>query len=176
MLKSKLLIGAIGLAILLAPQQLSSSTTVSEFMKDDIQTRTKEISKEVKLQKEFVSTHAEFIPEEKHEKEVIEDDSKEYIGKFTITHYCVCDTCNYPYGGYPAANGEDMVVGYTIAVDPKVIPLDTMIEIDGYDGIREAQDTGGRIKGNKIDVLVSSHKEAYKLGVKRDVDVWISKE
>lgn len=45
-----------------------------------------------------------------------------------------------------------------IAVDPSVIPLNTRVWVEGY-GEAIAADTGGAIKGNRIDVLVKS--EAY---------------
>lgn len=107
---------------------------------------------------------------------VEEIESREYLGKFRISHYCLCEICNYPYTHTIAANGEELVVGYSIAVDKKIIPLSSMIEIDGYDGVRRAMDTGGAIKGNRIDVLVSDHKLAYELGVKKEVDVYLIKE
>ncbi|MEG2053984.1 MAG: 3D domain-containing protein [Oscillospiraceae bacterium] len=46
-----------------------------------------------------------------------------------------------------------------MAVDPNIIPLGTWLYIDGV-GIRQAQDTGGAIKGNKIDVAVDTHQNA----------------
>jgi len=54
-----------------------------------------------------------------------------------------------------------------IAVDPKVIPLGTVIEIrlsDGtvIDGV--AADKGGAIKGQKVDVLHKTRKEALEFG------------
>lgn len=52
-----------------------------------------------------------------------------------------------------------------IAVDPRVIPLGTMIEVPGY-GVAIAGDTGGAIKGNKIDVHFSSVAEANAWGRK----------
>ncbi len=42
-----------------------------------------------------------------------------------------------------------------IAVDPSVIPLGTLVEIPGY-GIYRAADTGGAIKGNRIDIHMTS--------------------
>lgn len=45
-----------------------------------------------------------------------------------------------------------------IAVDPSVIPLGSVVKVEGY-GIAVAADTGGAIKGNKIDVLFPSEKD-----------------
>lgn len=52
-----------------------------------------------------------------------------------------------------------------IAVDPKVIKLGTKVHVEGY-GYAIAGDTGGSIKGNKIDVFFPSKNEAYKWGRK----------
>ena len=54
--------------------------------------------------------------------------------------------------------------GRTIAVDPSVIPLGSRVFIEGY-GVFIAEDTGGAIKGNKIDIAVSTHERANELGV-----------
>lgn len=53
-----------------------------------------------------------------------------------------------------------------IAVDPKVIPLGTKVWVDGY-GIAIAGDTGGSIKGNRIDVFMKTKKSAYSWGRKK---------
>ncbi|WP_322448623.1 ubiquitin-like domain-containing protein [Robertmurraya mangrovi] len=52
-----------------------------------------------------------------------------------------------------------------IAVDPSVIPLGTKVYVEGY-GYAIAGDTGGSIKGNKIDVLFQTKAEAYRWGRK----------
>lgn len=52
-----------------------------------------------------------------------------------------------------------------IAVDPKVIPLGSKVYVPGY-GTAIAGDTGGAIKGKKIDVFISSKKKAIQWGVK----------
>lgn len=53
-----------------------------------------------------------------------------------------------------------------IAVDPSVIPLGTKVFVEGY-GYAVAADTGGAIKGNKIDVFIANKSQAYKWGRKK---------
>ncbi|MFN2745803.1 MULTISPECIES: LysM peptidoglycan-binding and 3D domain-containing protein [unclassified Bacillus (in: firmicutes)] len=52
-----------------------------------------------------------------------------------------------------------------IAVDPDVIPLGTKVYVEGY-GEATAEDTGGAINGNKIDVFIPNKQDAMKWGVK----------
>lgn len=52
-----------------------------------------------------------------------------------------------------------------ISVDPKVIPLGTKVYVEGY-GEAIAADTGGAIKGKKIDVFMPSQSKALSWGVK----------
>ncbi|MEC0606363.1 LysM peptidoglycan-binding domain-containing protein [Bacillus inaquosorum] len=52
-----------------------------------------------------------------------------------------------------------------IAVDPNVIPLGSKVYVEGY-GEATAADTGGAIKGNKIDVFVPNKSDASNWGVK----------
>ncbi len=52
-----------------------------------------------------------------------------------------------------------------ISVDPKVIPLGTKVYVEGY-GEAIAADTGGAVKGKKIDVFMSSKTKALNWGVK----------
>ncbi|MFB6588373.1 3D domain-containing protein [Bacillus thuringiensis] len=53
-----------------------------------------------------------------------------------------------------------------IAVDPKVIKLGTNVWVEGY-GEAIAGDTGGAIKGNRIDVLFPTEKQAREWGRKK---------
>lgn len=87
----------------------------------------------------------------------------EYIGRFKITHYAPGAEDNGKWGNATAWAGE-IVPGRTIAVDPNVIPKLSWVYIDGY-GLRRAEDCGGAVKGNVIDVAVSSRSEARSLGV-----------
>lgn len=54
------------------------------------------------------------------------------------------------------------------AVDPRVIPLNTMLYIEGY-GLALACDTGGAIKGNRIDLCYKSKRVADRYGVHKVV-------
>ncbi|MFL6518453.1 MAG: LysM peptidoglycan-binding domain-containing protein [Bacillus sp. (in: firmicutes)] len=52
-----------------------------------------------------------------------------------------------------------------IAVDPTVIPLGSKVYVEGY-GEATAADTGGAIKGNRIDVFIPAKQDAINFGVK----------
>lgn len=85
------------------------------------------------------------------------------LGTFKITHYC-CE--RYPHicnsgAPYKTATGTTPHVG-GCAVDPKKIPLGSFVKINGV--VYHAEDTGGAIKGNRIDVVVATHKEALAKG------------
>jgi 3D (Asp-Asp-Asp) domain-containing protein/sulfur carrier protein ThiS len=69
-------------------------------------------------------------------------------------------------------SGSTVKDGRTIAVDPKVIPLGTWVYIEGI-GLRKAEDTGGAVKGKKIDVYYDSDATARKFGLKRGYKVYV---
>ena len=58
-----------------------------------------------------------------------------------------------------------------VAVDPRVIPLGTKVYIPGY-GVALAADTGGAIKGYKIDLCMESYGECMRFG-RRNVTVYV---
>lgn len=69
----------------------------------------------------------------------------------------------FDYGcGNITATGSFLQKGI-IAVDPDYIPLGTRVLIPGY-GIAIAEDTGGAIEGNIIDLAFDSHEEALLWG------------
>lgn len=53
-----------------------------------------------------------------------------------------------------------------VAVDPRVIPLNTIVYVEGY-GFALACDTGGAIKGNRIDLCFDSRYTANQFGRRR---------
>lgn len=66
--------------------------------------------------------------------------------------------------GHITATGIDLWVNpMCVAVDPSVIPLGSMVEVPGY-GIAIAGDTGGAIKGYKVDLHFKTTKEAINWG------------
>lgn len=85
------------------------------------------------------------------------------------------------YDGSVAENGPAGAVDYfgdplqfgDIAVDPSVIPLGTKVKISGYSDSQlpkggfyaTAVDTGGAIKGNRIDIYLPTTKMALNFGV-----------
>jgi 3D (Asp-Asp-Asp) domain-containing protein len=85
-----------------------------------------------------------------------------YLGKYKLTAYCPCHECSDGYKDN-TSTGVKAKQGRTIAVDPRVIPYGSKIEINGK--IYVAEDCGGAIKGKRIDVYFKSHKEANKFGI-----------
>lgn len=57
------------------------------------------------------------------------------------------------------------------AVDPSVIPLGTKLWVEGY-GEAIAEDTGGAIKGNRIDLAFNNRQEALNYGIQK-VNVYV---
>ncbi|MFQ5965588.1 MAG: 3D domain-containing protein [Candidatus Scalinduaceae bacterium] len=88
---------------------------------------------------------------------------------FTITAYCSCKKCcdkdpsSKWYG--ITATGKKARWG-TVAVDRKVVRMGSKLRIAGFPNtIFGAEDVGGAIKGNHIDLWFPNHKEALKFGV-----------
>ena len=75
--------------------------------------------------------------------------------------YCPCYRCCGKCDGI-TATGTKATAGRTIAVDPKVIPYGTEVIINGNTYV--AEDCGGAIKGNRIDVYFDTHAEALQFG------------
>lgn len=81
----------------------------------------------------------------------------------TATAYSAYDPGNGSY----TARGSRLCKGLA-AVDTRVIPLGTRLYIVGY-GYAVADDTGGSIRGNRIDLAFNSHGEALQFGRKNVV-------
>lgn len=65
--------------------------------------------------------------------------------------------------------------GCLVAADPKVLPLGSLVSVPGYDGgeVVPVLDTGGAIKGNRLDVLFPTHEAAMRWGRRTlDITIW----
>ena len=92
-----------------------------------------------------------------------------------VTHYCCCVKCCGKDDGI-TYSGVKAVPGVTVAVDTSIIPLGADVLVDYGDGVinyYRADDTGSAIKGNKLDLCVSSHQEAINLGVRTATVYWV---
>ncbi len=92
--------------------------------------------------------------------EPIQEEHTSY--SFLITAYCDCEECQEQWVGTTAL-GVAPTYMKTIAVDPDVIPLGShvIIEINGECQEFVAEDVGGAIIGNHIDIFVGSHNECF---------------
>lgn len=75
--------------------------------------------------------------------------------------------------GNKTASGMTTAVG-VIAVDPSVIPLGTRLYVEGY-GLAVAGDTGGAIKGNRIDLFFNTSSECTNFG-RQNTTVYVLKD
>ena len=81
---------------------------------------------------------------------------------YKITAYCSCSKCCGKSTGR-TASGTTATAGRTVAA-PANFAFGTKLNIGGH--IYTVEDRGGAIKGNKIDIYVSSHSEALQWGVR----------
>ncbi len=70
------------------------------------------------------------------------------------------------------ASGRIALPRHTVAVDPHLIPLGSLMYIDGI-GYRVAEDVGGAIRGQHIDLYFPNDTDAVKFGVKSHVKVFV---
>lgn len=110
---------------------------------------------------EFVGVEAEPAPVNETKVET-EQPTLKSLGTFKLTAYCPCARCCGKCDGI-TATGTKATAGRTISVDPSKIPYGTEVIINGHTYI--AEDCGGAINGNRIDIYFDSHTEALKFGI-----------
>ena len=89
-------------------------------------------------------------------------DKWQYLGRWDLTGYC--------WTGYPCANGEYPVAGYSLAHN--TLPLGSKIWISGV-GQRTVTDRGpSSLGGSWADIFMSSYSEAVAWGMQKR-DVWL---
>lgn len=91
------------------------------------------------------------------------------LGTFKTTAYCPCYQCSEGWGRQ-TSSGALATANHTVAVDRRVIPIGTRLLINGQEYV--AQDIGGGVKGNHIDIYYNTHSETKQYGV-RNAEVYI---
>lgn len=113
-----------------------------------------------------VVTVPEIAPVVEISTQTIEDTPKIIsLDRCKLTAYC---KENYPHicndgDSTKTATGTTPTVGRTVAVDPNVIPYGSEVIINGHSYI--AEDCGGAVKGNRVDILFATHQEALNFGI-----------
>lgn len=104
--------------------------------------------------------------EQSREEVQVSSAGEEAVKEMTVTATAYTAYCTGCSG--TTATGIDLRANpnqRVIAVDPRVIPLGSKVWVEGY-GEAIAGDTGGAIKGNKIDVFIPTKESALAWGVK----------
>lgn len=135
---------------------------------ETLQEENAELIKQNKTLQESIDKLKKEAAEKTAKAETVTTEAADWIsaGVFKVTHYCDCEHCQGEYVGM-TATGTAPKAGRTIAVDPDRIPLGSAVKIDGQEYI--AEDTGGAIKGNRVDIFVADHSEAMAKGIKEEV-------
>ncbi|MFJ8065038.1 3D domain-containing protein [Psychrobacillus sp. NPDC096426] len=110
----------------------------------------------------IVTTPPIVVPVVKEEKVEAQVANEMTVTATAYTAYCAGCSGTTAYGIDLRSNPNQKV----IAVDPRIIPLGTKVWVEGY-GEAIAGDTGGAIKGHKIDVFIPSYDNAMEWGVKK---------
>ncbi len=135
---------------------------------------TEEPAEEAPAEEPVTEEPAEEAPAEEpaQEEETAADPEVAQELTMTATAYTAsCEGCSgITATGINLLENPDMKV---ISVDPDVIPLGSKVWVEGY-GEAIAGDTGGAIKGNKIDIFIPEHQDAVNYGV-QEVQVKVYK-
>ncbi|WP_339215667.1 3D domain-containing protein [Ornithinibacillus sp. FSL M8-0202] len=107
--------------------------------------------------------------EQKNSDKDTNEDTLNQVSEKTLTVTATAYTADCKGCSGTTHTGIDLIANpdtKVIAVDPSVIPLGSVVYVEGY-GYAIAGDIGSAIKGNKIDVFVPTRAEALKWGVRR---------
>lgn len=147
-----------------------ASTTIKYLLNNIIVDKPKANEETIELKQPSQPERTKITKQQPKQPTVVLDDGEEPTGAegemvVTATAYTAyCEGCSGT-----TAIGIDLRTNpnqKVIAVDPNVIPLGSKVWVEGY-GEAIAGDTGGAIKGNKIDVFIPSHDQAMQWGVKK---------
>lgn len=95
------------------------------------------------------------------------------MGEFKITAYCPCERCSDDWGRR-TYSGKTAEAGRTIAVDRSVIDIGSKVKIGKH--IYIAEDTGGKVDGDHIDIFFDTHEEVEEFANRKGIkytNVWV---
>lgn len=168
----KLILPAMSVVIICSAFAMNAGGGVSE---NDIYEASTMFVEEVVAEESVIQSLVEEV--------VAEEPVIQSLGVFTLTAYCPCVRCCGVWSeqhsskkgtGYiqKTASGTIPKAGKTIATDTNTIPFGTTVIINGREYI--AEDRGGAIKGNRIDIFFDSHEEALAFGRQKS-EIFIKK-
>lgn len=104
----------------------------------------------------------------------IQADARTYIdyGTMKCTAYCPCYECSCGWQRQ-TYSGKTATAGRTIAVDPDVIDIGSKVKIG--DKIYIAEDIGGAVINDTIDIFFDTHEEVENFGVQYKL-CWVVKD
>lgn len=86
-----------------------------------------------------------------------------HTGTYKVSRTFIANTTAYYMGENARGAAGGRCVYGTCAVDPKVIPYGTLLFVEGY-GVAVANDCGGAVKGNILDLWMHSYNESCQWG------------
>lgn len=109
--------------------------------------------------------------------QVSEDNEGQRTMDVTVYAYCPCGKCNTEKWTGMLSTGKRMKTllskgEHICAADPSVIPLGSTVNFKGKDYI--VADTGRKIKGNTINILLENHRAVNAFGVKKDQTITVT--
>lgn len=107
---------------------------------------------------ETVDKDASEFPVAEDEPEKLPTEEYISLGDFEVTAYSLAEGS----GCGLTKSGTVPQLNYTVAVDPEVIPLGSVLVIDGIDYV--AEDIGGLVKGKVVDIYVEDTQTALNYG------------
>ncbi|MEG8977431.1 LysM peptidoglycan-binding domain-containing protein [Priestia megaterium] len=152
-----------------APEAQQAQAPAEQAQEEQQQAQAEQAQKEQQqAQAEQAQKEQQQAQAEQAQKEQQPAESSQQASGKSMTVEATAYTANCAGCSGTTATGVDLKANpnqKVIAVDPSVIPLGSKVYVEGY-GEAVAADTGGAIKGNRIDVFVPSEGDAQQFGRK----------
>ncbi|MGV7002637.1 LysM peptidoglycan-binding domain-containing protein [Priestia megaterium] len=152
-----------------APEAQQAQAPAEQTQEEQQQAQAEQAQKEQQqAQAEQAQKEQQQAQAEQAQKQQQPAESSQQASGKSMTVEATAYTANCAGCSGTTATGVDLKANpnqKVIAVDPSVIPLGSKVYVEGY-GEAVAADTGGAIKGNRIDVFVPSEGDAQQFGRK----------